>query len=119
MDREAASRLRKAINDLREERHHIEEALLESREVLRGSLIAHTSLRGGGRRRRPAFYLYRTDSGRRRMVYLKKDILAKAREQVNAYRRYQEGLRRLRQIGAEILAKLKELRESQDALESR
>ena len=119
MDREAASRIRKAILDLRQEREQIEETLLESREILRGSLVAHTILSGGYRRRQPAFYLYRVDARRRRMVYLKKDLLPRAREQVEAYRNFQKGLRRLRQIGKEILVKFKALRESADALESR
>ena len=40
MDRDAASRHRQRINSLRQERHALEEALLEARELLRGSLVA-------------------------------------------------------------------------------
>jgi hypothetical protein len=118
MDRDAASRIRKAILDLRQERHGIEEELLECRELLRGCLVAHTILRGGYRRRQPAFYLYRVDEGRRRMIYVKKPDLEKARRQVEAYRRYQKGLRRLRRLARDIVESFKELRESEDAFGS-
>ncbi len=116
MDRDAASRIRKTINDHREERDRLEDELLECRDLLKGSLIAHTILSGGYRRREPAYYLYRVDHKRRRMVYVKKTDLEKARRQTAAYRRYQGGLRRLRALSKEILKAFKELRESEDAL---
>jgi hypothetical protein len=118
MDREAASRLRKELNALRAERHRIEEDLLECRDLLKGSLVGHTSLRGGIRRGRPAYYLSRLVAGRRRMVYVRQVDLEKARRQVATYRRYQEGLHRLRGLTKEILKAFKELRESEDSLEA-
>jgi hypothetical protein len=96
MDRDEASRHRQRINCLRQERDAIEEELLEARELLRGSLVGHTILAGGYRRRQPAIYLARRDSGRKRMVYIRKADLERARRQVEAGRRYVEGLRRLR-----------------------
>jgi hypothetical protein len=116
MNREAASRRRQVLFTLRQERDTLEEELLECRELLRGSLVAHKILRGGYRRRTPAFYLSRTDGGRRRMIYIKKAELERARRQVEAYRRYQKGLRRLRVLSSEILKAFQVLRESEDAL---
>ncbi len=116
MNREAASRRRQALFTLRQERDALEEELLQSRELLRGSLVAHTILRGGYRRRTPAIYLSRIDGGRRRMIYIKKAELERARRQVEAYRRYQKCLRRLRALSSEILKAFRALRESEDAL---
>ena len=116
MDRNAASQHRQALLRLREERNAIEEELLASRELLRGSLIAHRILAGGHRRSQPAYYLYRVDSGRRRMVYIKKADLEKARREAEAYRRFQDGLHRLRKLSREILGLFKKLRESGDTL---
>ncbi len=118
MDREAASRHRQRLNSLRREREAIEEDLLEARELLRGSLVAHTILAGGYRRRHPAFYLARSDSGRRRMVYIHKTDLERARSQVEADRRYRGGLHRLRVLEREILEEFQALRESADVLDA-
>jgi hypothetical protein len=118
MDRQAASRHRHRLNSLRREREDIEEDLLQARELLRGSLVEHTILAGGYRRRQPAIYLARRESGRKRMVYIRKADLETARRQVEAGRRYTEGLRRLRLLGREILEALQALRESADALGS-
>jgi len=119
MKRDAASRQRQRINALRKQRDAIEEALLEARELLRGSLVAHTILAGGYRRRQPAFYLARRESGRKRMVYIRKTDLDRARRQVEAARRYQEGLRRLRALEREILEAFQALRENLDVLGTR
>jgi hypothetical protein len=119
MDRDAASRHRQRINSLRQERAALEEALLEARELLRGSLVAHTILAGGYRRQHPAFYLARRDSGRRRMVYIRKAELDRARRQVEADRSYVERLRRLRVLKEEILKAFQALRESADVLDSK
>lgn len=119
MDRDAASRHRQRLNALRQEREAIEEDLLEARDLLRGSLVAHTILAGGYRRRQPAFYLARRDGGRKRMVYVHRADLERARRQVEADRRYREGLRRLRVLEREILEAFQALRESADVLDSR
>jgi hypothetical protein len=119
MDREAASRHRQHLNSLRQQRDAIEEDLLEARELLRGSLVAHTILAGGYRRRQPAFYLARRDSGRRRMVYIHRADLERTRRQVEAGRRYVDSLRRLRILGRKILEAFQALRESADVLDSK
>lgn len=119
MDREEASHQRQRINSLRKEREDIENDLLEARELLRGSLVEHTILAGGHRRRQPAIYLARRDAGRKRMVYIRKADLETARRQVEAGQRYTAGLRRLRLLGREILEALQALRKSADALGSR
>lgn len=118
MNREAASRQRQLLHGLRRERDAIEDQLLDCRDLLRGSLVAHTILRGGYRRRQPAFYLARVKDGRRRMIYIKKPDLESVRRQVDRNRSYQIGLRRLRVLAREIFEALEELRESEDALGS-
>jgi hypothetical protein len=118
MNREAASRQRQALRALREERDAIEQQLLDYRDLVRGSLVAHTILRGGYRRRTPAFYLARVKGGRRRMIYIKKPDLETVRRQVETNRRYQSGLRRLRVLAREIFEAFEALRESEDALGS-
>ena len=114
MDTAAASRLRQKIHSLREERHRLEEDLLAVRVLLRGPLIAHHTLSGGQRRRHPAFYLYRRQEGRKRLLYVRKADLERVRRLVEAYRRYRDGLRRLRLLGTEILTTFKALRDGQE-----
>jgi hypothetical protein len=119
MDPTAASRLRQKLCSLREERQRLEHDLLEVRALLRGPLIAHYTLSGGQRRRHPAFYLYRRQDGRKRLLYVRKGHLEKVRRLVETYKRYREGLRRLRALGEEILTSYCALRDSlEDSLPS-
>jgi hypothetical protein len=115
MSRPDPSRVRQRICQLREERNQIEEQLLEIRALFRGSLVGHSTLKGGARRREPAYYVSRLVGGRRRLVYVRKSELERIRSLVEAYRRYQRGLRRLRVLSREALEALGTLRESQDA----
>jgi hypothetical protein len=115
MSRADPSRIRQHIHQLREERNQLEEQLLEIRALFRGSLVGHSTLSGGERRRAPAYYVSRLDGGRRRLVYVRKSELERVRSLVDAYRRYQRGLRRLRCLSREALKALGMLRESQDA----
>jgi len=114
MSRPDPSRIRQRIRQLREERNQLEEQLLEIRALFRGSLVGHSTLRGGARRREPAYYVSRLDGGHRRFVYVRKPELERIRSLVEAYRRYQRGLRRLRVLSQEALEALGTLRESQD-----
>lgn len=114
MSRPDPSRIRQHLRQLRQERNQLEEQLLEIRELFRGSLVGHSTLRGGARRRVPAYYVSRLDGGRRRLVYVRKSELERTRSLVEAYRRYQRGLRRLRVLSQETLEALGTLRESQD-----
>jgi hypothetical protein len=114
MDRATASSLRQRLHDLRLERDHLEEELLGIRAFLRGSLVAHHTLSGGRRRPQPAFYLFRWEDGRRRSHYIRKEHLEKARRDVDAYRRYREGLLRLRALGQEILEAFQSLSRYQE-----
>lgn len=112
MDAAAASRLRQKLHTLCAERHRIEEALLETRALLSGPLIAHSTLAGGKRRSTPAFYLYRKEEGRKRVLYVRQADLEKTRRLVAAHRQYRDRLRRLRLLGAEILTAFKALSDS-------
>lgn len=114
MNPNAASRLRKELHTLRQERDRLEETLLEIRVLLRGPLIAHHTLSGGRRRSAPAFYLFRREAGRKRLRYVRKADLEKARHLVEESRRYRNGLRSLRSLGLEILTTFKALEEVQE-----
>jgi len=114
MDRGTASSLRQKLHDLRLERDRLEEELLEIRAFVRGSLVAHHTLSGGRRRTHPAFYLFRWEGGKRRSHYIRRDHLERARREVNAYRRYRQGVLRLRSLGQEILEVFQSLSECQE-----
>ena len=109
-----SSRLRQKIQTLRAERNKLEEQLLEIRSLLRSPLIAHHTLSGGRRRSKPAYYLFRRDEGRKRLIYVRQADLERVRRLVETARRYRDGLRRLRLVGVEILAAFKLLRQSQE-----
>jgi len=112
MDTATASRLRQKIPGLLEDRQRLEADLLEVRVLLPGPLIPHYTLSGGKRRREPAFYLYRKEEGRKRLLYVRKGELEKVRRLVEAHQRYRDGVRRLRLLGTEILATFKALESS-------
>src|SRR5262245_13920889 len=98
MNRSSASSLRQRILVLHEERHSLEEQLLEVRSLLRGSLVARRFLHDGKPRGNPAHYLFRRDEGKRRMIYIPRKHLEWARREAEAYRRYRTALRRLRAL---------------------
>lgn len=104
MDRDHASQLRKKLSELRAERRRLEEELFEARRMIRGSLVEQSGLAGGKRRGTPAVYLYVPRShARNRSQYVRRENLEAVSRDVEAYRRYREGLRRLRALSREIL----------------
>lgn len=105
----SASQLRQRLYTLRGERHRLEEALLEVRQVVRGSLVERYLGSNGHRRRSPAFYVSRKESGRVRLIYVRKVDVDRVRREVKAYQRYRRGLRQLRELDREILAAFKAL----------
>ena len=112
MDRALASQLRQKLRDLRSERERIEDELLESRELVRGSLMQREILAGGKVRRCPAHYVcVRREDGRNQFIYVRKVDLDRVRAHVEAYRCYRSGLRRLRRVAKEILGALQSLGE--------
>ena len=115
MERTDPSRIRQHLHQLRGERYQLEEQLLEIRALVRGSLVENWTLSGGRRRPEAAFYVSRVEDERRRLAYVRRSTLDKVRALVEAYRRYQRGLRRLRVLSRGILQALGQLRESLDA----
>ena len=112
MDRTLASQLRQKLRDLRSQRERIEGELLETRELVKGSLMEREILAGGKLRRYPAHYVcVRRQDGRNQFIYVRKVDLDRVRAQVEAYRCYRRGLRRLRQLAKEILGGLQSLSE--------
>lgn len=115
MDRATASQLRQRIVSLRQERQRLEDELLQAHRLLRGSLLARYLCAGGQRRRTAAYYLsLRREDGAKRLVYIRKADLPRARREVEAYRRYRKILRRLRAVAREVLETFKALGRSQE-----
>lgn len=116
MDQHLASRLRKTLGELRAERDRLEEELLQSRRVIRGSLVERSRLSGGKRRSTPALYLSVPQGhARNRSHYVRRAEMETVRRDVGAYRRYRQGLQRVRTLGREILTTLKALGRSLEA----
>lgn len=112
MERAQASRRRQKLCALRSERDRLEEALLESRELIRGSLLKRHLLAGGKVRGTPAHYIcVRGADGRNQFIYVRQADLVRVRAHVEAYRRYRRGLSRLRGLAKEILEGLDRLAE--------
>ena len=114
MERELASQLRRRIHELRQERQAVEEELLDLRSFRRASLIPSFRLRGGLKRRTPAFYLWRREGPKRLLVYVRKAELDRVRQDVEVYRRYRRGMIRLRALSREIVIAYKELAQALD-----
>lgn len=112
MHRTLASQLRQKLRDLRSERTQLEDGLLETRELLRGSLLERHLLAGGKTRKTPAHYVcVRREDGRNQFIYVRKAERDRVRMHIEAYRRYRAGLRRLRALAKEILEGLQALGE--------
>ncbi len=104
MNREAASALRKKLDELVSERQRLEDELFDSQRLLRGSLIEKYELAGGKKRSAPAFYLSVPLPGRRHVLqYVHRPELDRARKDNEAYRRYRKALSSLRVLSKQIL----------------
>lgn len=103
MNAPTASELRQRLDHLRAERHRLEEVLLGIRRLLRGSLLARYHGSRGYRRHAPAYYVSQANGDQRRLMYVRKADLDRVQREVDQYRRFRKGLRRLRELSREIL----------------
>ena len=104
-----ASELRQRLNDLRAERYRLEEALLGTRRLLRGSFVARYHGSRGYRRRAPAYYVSQANGDQRRLIYVRRCDQDRVQREVEEYRRFRRQLRRLRELSGEILDAFKAL----------
>jgi hypothetical protein len=83
---------------------------------LRASLIERYLGSGSSRRSSPCWYVSSpAPGGGSRLRYVKKDDLARVREQVEAWRGHRAALARLREIADEVLAILREIAKASEA----
>jgi Family of unknown function (DUF6788) len=109
-----ADDLRRRIQErLKEQRSQVR-LLLQQREQLRGSLFARYGVCGKegcacrtGRRHGPYYVLSVGAGGAGSFRYLSPDEAGRARQQVERYKRFRTGMRRLRTLNEEIVRLLK------------
>ena len=104
MNRDAASAIRKRLDELLSERLRTEEPLFRAHSLLRGSLIEKCALASGKKRSSPAYYLSVPLPGRRHVLeYVPRAELDRVRKDNDAYRRYRKAVSRLRVLSKQIV----------------
>lgn len=108
-----ASQLRTQIRVLQTRRRTLESRLLQPQTMTRGSLLERFLRAGSARRASPAYYLSRSQAGRSTLQYVKREDLATARRQCQAYRGFRDNLKQWRRLGRELGQLWKALLEAQ------
>src|SRR6266849_5051615 len=85
--------LRGQIRTLRAERRALESKLMQPQAMLAASLVERFLLGGDSPRHSPVYYLSRSEQGRSKLTYVKKEELDAVRQQCAAYRTFQQNLR--------------------------
>jgi hypothetical protein len=86
---DSADQLRAQIRTLQAQRRSLESKLLQPQSMLPASLIERFLRAGGSPRTVPAYYLSRSEHGRSKLTYVKKEDLAAVRQHCAAYRAFQ------------------------------
>jgi hypothetical protein len=110
---DSAAELRGQIRVLQAQRRALESKLLQPRSLLPASLIERFLRSGDAPRATPAYYLSRTEHGRSKLTYVKKEDLAAVRERCAAYRAFQQNLHQWRQLTAALQQRWKQLQRAQ------
>jgi hypothetical protein len=108
-----ADQLRAQIRILQAERRSLESKLMQPQSMLPASLIERFLRAGGSARTAPAYYLSRSEHGRSKLTYVKKEELAEVRQHCAAYRAFQQNLRQWRRVTAALQQRWKELPQAQ------
>lgn len=111
--RDSAAELRGQIRALQAQRRTLESKLLQPRSLLPASLIERFLRSGGSPRATLAYYLSRSEHGRSKLTYVKKEDLAVVRERCAAYRAFQQNLQQWRQVTAALQQRWGQLRRAQ------
>ena len=105
--------LRGQIRTLQAERRSLESKLMQPQAMLAASLVERFLGAGDSPRRSPAYYLSRSEQGRSKLTYVKKEELDAMRRQCAAYRAFQQNLRAWRRISAALPQRWKQLQQAQ------
>ena len=105
--------LRRQIRTLQAERRALESKLMQPQAMLAASLVERFLSTGDSRRQAPAYYLSRSEQGRSKLTYVKKEELDAVRRQCAAYRAFQQNLRAWRQVTAALQQRWKQLQQAQ------
>jgi hypothetical protein len=108
-----ALQLREQIRALQAQRRSLESKLMQPQPMLAASLIERFLRTGGSPRSTPAYYLSRSEQGRSKLTYVKKEDLALVRQHCAAYRTFQQHLKEWRQVCATLQQRWKQLQQAQ------
>lgn len=111
----SADDIRARVRARLQEQRALVEDLLRRREQLAGSLFVRFGVCGKegcvcrtGQKHGPYYVLSTRSGGRGGFSYLEASRLGEARELVKAYRDYRAGMRRLRKVGEQLVALLRQ-----------
>jgi len=110
---DSADQLREQIRALQAERRALESKLMQPQPMVPASLIERFLPSGGSSRTAPAYYLSRSEHGRSKLTYVKKEELAAVRQQCAAYRAFQQNLRQWRRVITALQQRWKQLQQAQ------
>jgi hypothetical protein len=108
-----ADPLRAQIRTLRAQRRSLESKLMQPQSMLPASLIERFLRAGDSSRAAPAYYLSRSEQGRSKLTYVKKEELAVVRQHCAAYRAFQQNLKEWRRVTAALQQRWKQLQQAQ------
>jgi len=112
-DPDPCPELRAQIRALQVQRRAVESKLLQPQAMRAGSMVErHLGARGAARTR-PAYYVSRSQQGRSKLTYVKKEELAAVQHQCAAYRAFQQNLRIWRRLTAALEQGWKQMQRSQ------
>jgi len=105
--------LRAQIRALQTQRRALESRLMQPQVMLAASLIERFLGASGSPRTSPAYYLSRSQRGRSKLTYVKKEDLATIRQQCAQYRAFQDNLKTWRQLTTTLEQRWKQLQQAQ------
>ena len=105
----SSDHLREQIRTLQSERRSLESKLMQPQAMLAASLVKRFLRAGDSPRHSPAYYLSRSEQGRSKLTYVKKEELDAVRLQCAAYRAFQQNLRAWRRVTAALQQRWKQL----------
>ncbi len=110
---DSCDRLRGQIRTLQAERRLLESKLMQPQAMLAASLVERFLCAGDCPRHSPAYYLSRSEQGRSKLTYVKKEELDAVRLQCAVYRAFQQNLRAWRRATAALQQCWKQLQQAQ------
>jgi hypothetical protein len=108
-----ADKLRAQIRTLQAQRRSLESKLMQPQSMLAASLIERFLGAGGSSRTAPAYYLSRSQHGRSKLTYVKKEDLAEVRQYCAAYGAFQQNVKEWRRVTAALQQRWKQLQQAQ------